>query len=581
MKHTASKFAFAFVLGVICEVGIGNVALAQSAPATKENELITINQVGYLPGSPKRAVVDKGIKDFIIEDSFHKAVFHSSSLSVKYWPFSGDSVRIADFSAVKKPGKYWLVDAAHREIRHPFVVADSVYRGLSCASLRAFYYNRASVEIPESLGGVWHRAMGHPDQKIFVHASAASGDRPEGTVISSPKGWYDAGDYNKYIVNSGITGYTLLLAYQLAPRYYQSLSLHIPESGNKIPDILNELLWNIRWMLTMQDPNDGGVYHKLTNKGFDGFVMPNVATLPRYVVQKSTAASLDFAALMASCSRVFSQFPKQLPGFADSCLQASKAAWKWSMAHPAILYQQPSDISTGKYDDDNLSDEWCWAATELSIATHEKSYLPKVSFTSIKQVVPTWNNVGMLAVYSFALYGKDVDATLAQAAKAKLVDLADKLCQKQASSAFDVSLDYFDWGSNSDVAQQGVAKILANLVTGKRGYLESAAADLDYLLGRNPLGFCYVTGFGQRSPMHIHHRPSGADGVDKPVPGFLVGGPNLVVPTDCSPNPTRSTVFPARSYDDSLCSYSTNEIAINWNAPLAFLVGLLDSKNRN
>src|SRR5690606_16621024 len=155
---------------------------------------------------------------------------------------------------------------------------------------------------------------GHPDSQVLVHASAASDKRPEGTVISSARGWYDAGDYNKYIVNSGITMGTLLSGYEDFPEYWNSISLNIPESKNQVPDLLDEVLWNLRWMLTMQDPHDGGVYHKLTNSKFDSMVMPHEATNIRYVVQKSTGATLDFAAVMAQSARVYKKFEAQFPG---------------------------------------------------------------------------------------------------------------------------------------------------------------------------------------------------------------------------------------------------------------------------
>ena len=99
-------------------------------------------------------------------------------------------------------------------------------------------------------------------------------------------------------------------------------------------------------MLTMQDPNDGGVYHKCTNADFDGMVMPGVTKLPRYVVQKGTAATLDFAAVTAQASRILKHYKKQLPGLADSCLKASKKAWEWAIQNPALVYDQNKNEST-------------------------------------------------------------------------------------------------------------------------------------------------------------------------------------------------------------------------------------------
>ena len=135
--------------------------------------------------------------------------------------------------------------------------------------------------------------------------------RPAGTIISTPYGWYDAGDYNKYIVNSGISTFTLLSAYETYPSYFDTLELNIPESGNGIPDILDEALWNIRWMMTMQDTTDGGVYNKTTEASFSSFVMPAQVTTTRYVAAKGTAATLDFAAIMAMTARIYKNY---LPG---------------------------------------------------------------------------------------------------------------------------------------------------------------------------------------------------------------------------------------------------------------------------
>ena len=134
--------------------------------------------------------------------------------------------------------------------------------------MKGFYFQRVSTPLESKYAGPWARPAGHPDDKVEVHPSATSTQLPAGTIISSPGGWYDAGDYNKYVVNSGITMGTLLSAYEDFPAYFDTLNTNIPESGNRLPDILDEVLVNLRWMLTMQDPGDGGVYHKCTNASF-------------------------------------------------------------------------------------------------------------------------------------------------------------------------------------------------------------------------------------------------------------------------------------------------------------------------
>ena len=183
----------------------------------------------------------------------------------------------------------------------------------------------------------------------------------------------------------------------------------------------------------------------------------------------------------------------------------------------------------------------------------------------------------MLGVISLALTDNPSFAEVKNAAATLLTGYADELKSKSESSPYRVSLDYFAWGSNSDVANQAMLILVALRLTGDDSYLPSIQSDVDYLLGRNATGYCFVTGFGDVSPMNIHHRPSGADGVAEPVPGFLVGGPNISVMNDCFP-PVRRSKFPAASYTDSECSYSTNEICINWNAPLVFVMGAMDAR---
>jgi len=576
MRYLSSIFAFS-LLAVLTTAGCSSAVQKKSRlEAAAATEVILVNQVGYLPDAQKVALIRSEAEEFDVIDAVTgKIVFSAETGEPRYWELSGDTVRAADFSALTAPGTYRLCLMGTEICSGDFRVAADVYTEIAKASVKSYYLNRSGFEIEEKFGSKWARPAGHPDTAVIVHKSAASALRPEGTVISSPGGWYDAGDYNKYIVNSSITNYTLLLFYQLYPEYCRSLSLDIPESGNEIADIVDELLYNLRWYLTMQDPNDGGVYHKLTNKEFFGFDMPHEATAPRYVVQKSTAAALDFAAVTAMAYRVFANDPSEdLKALSAVCLEASGKAMKWAEAHPDILYVQPNDISTGAYGDDNLSDELFWAKTETALSS---GTAPEAGFLAgVQAGTPTWNQSATLGLISLALAEGESFSELREASKALIVSYADQLIAKSEASPYGISLDWFAWGSTSDVANQALLKVIAMKLTGDRKYLPSLQADVNWLLGTNPTGYCFVTGFGTLSPMNIHHRPSGADGVPEPYPGFIVGGPNTVVLTDCPSTVNRST-FPAKSYTDSECSYSTNEIAINWNAPLVFVLGAMDS----
>ncbi|WP_420148689.1 cellulase N-terminal Ig-like domain-containing protein, partial [Spirosoma sp.] len=251
------------------------------------SETIRLNQIGFYPNAPKIAIVVGDVTGpFELTTADQKTVVFKGTLGpARQNSISGKTTHTADFSAFTSAGTY-TVRIPGVGYSYPFEIKPSVHQAAAEASLKGFYYQRVSTDLPATYAGKWNRPAGHPDTRVLIHPSAASDSRPAGTVISSPRGWYDAGDYNKYIVNSGITMGTLLSLYEDFPTYCKSLKTNIPESGNTIPDLLDEALWNLRWMLTMQDPADGGVYHKLTNAGFDGMVMPDKAIKDRYVVQK-------------------------------------------------------------------------------------------------------------------------------------------------------------------------------------------------------------------------------------------------------------------------------------------------------
>lgn len=552
--------------------------LGNSLAAAQQGTVIHVNQLGYLPQAAKWAVVADGPSKQlrVLKAGSTEEVLRVPLGPAAIWAPAQQSVRLADFSALRTPGDYEIrLDGAPGLSR--FSIAADAYEAVNAAAIKAFYFNRAGIELTPKHAGAWARPAGHADTHVLVHASAASAERPEGTVISSPKGWYDAGDYNKYIVNSGITVYTLLAAYEHFPAYFQRQSLNIPESGNGIPDLLNEALWNLDWMLSMQDPLDGGVYAKLTNKGFDGVVMPHQAKAERYVVQKTTAAALNFAAVMATASRVFKAYETQRPGLSAAMLKAAEKAWAWAEANPAVIYKQPPDIHTGGYDDDKLADEFAWAAAELFITTGDARFY-KAFNTASPAVVPAWNSVGALAWVSLAHHRKSLTAVADQQLIAKRIkEQAAQLAAAWAASPWRVSQQAGDinWGSNSGLLNQAMMLIQGYRLSGERSQLDAAQAAFDYVLGRNPLGLSMVTGFGSVSAQHPHHRPSGADAVAAPVPGFLVGGPNpgQQDAKDC-PVPYASKV-PALSYLDHFCSYASNEVAINWNAPLVYVSAAL------
>lgn len=550
--------------------------------ANVESPHIKLNQVGYLVSSRKVAIVPvlataegsaQGNTDRfdIIRVSDDQSVYSGELSPVENWPFSAENVRKANFSTFHHLGEY-RVRVAGIGDSSPFEISDTALNQVHKAALKSYYLNRSGIPIEQRYAGEHARGLGHPDTAVKVHDSAASESRPKGTVLSSPKGWYDAGDYGKYIVNSGISTYTLLSAYEHFSDYYQNLVLDIPESSNRIPDIVDEIKWNLDWMETMQD-TDGGVYHKLTLKRFSAMdVMPADEKGDRYVIGKSVAAALDYAAVMAVASRIMRGFETQFPGLAEKYRQNAVRAYQWAKNNPTALFKNPSDIKTGEYGDSDVSDEFAWAAVELFLATRDRRYFGEFL---AQQVEPTstlsWPRVSTLA-YTSLLNGAEslLSDEMYAEISSKFLAVADQQLSVFKQSAYDVAADAddFEWGSNSNILNNGFLLVQAYRLTGDVGYRDAAFSTLDYVLGKNATGYSFVTGYGDVSPVNIHHRPSAADSTPIPVPGFLVGGPHNGRQDKCH----YSGDQPATNYADTVCSYSTNEIAINWNAPLVYML---------
>lgn len=549
---------------------------------------IRLNQIGFYPNANKEAVVlgDKKKLFYVLSESKRDTIFKGKLSPQRINSISQKTTQIADFSGLRKEGTF-VVYVQNVGFSYPFEIKKQVHREAAIASLKGYYFQRMSTELMEKHAGIYKRPAGHPDNKVMIHASAATKERPEGYIISAPKGWYDAGDYNKYIVNSGISTGTLFLSYENHPDYFKTFEANIPESGNSIPDLLDEALWNLRWMFTMQDPNDGGVYHKLTNPQFDGMnLMPHQATKERYVIQKTITATLDFAAVMAQANRVFKKFEKQFPKLADSCLVAAEKAWAWAEKNPDKLYDQNEmnkkytpQVFTGAYDDKNASDEWVWAATELYITTkNDKYYKSETLYPTYSPNLQTWRDVHRMSYYSLIQHQNNLtDLGKKDLPKLKKVvlDFADDLLNgidKQAyNTVMGKSAKDFMWGSSGHAANQGIALLQAYKLTKDKKYLNGALTNLDYLFGKNAVGYSFLTGFGSKQIMHIHHRPSESDGIEKPVLGLLSGGTNSGRQDRKDGCKGYTTDIADECFLDESCSYSTNEICINWNAPMVYL----------
>jgi endoglucanase len=573
------------VLLAACGTAAGPAGDKASRAAISEG--VKVDQVGYLPARPKLAMVTdaRATGAFSLRRTRDGAEVAGGALGPALAdPDTGDTVRLADFSALSESGSFYL-DVAGLGTSDDFDVAPDVYARAFLLVSRAFYGQRCgtAVDLAPLHPGYSHPAChvaGTRNPDALLHTSAGASGAVDGSG-----GWHDAGDYGKYVVNSGISTGELLWAYEAFPERVAAANLQIPESGNGIPDLLDEARWNLRWMLKMQDA-DGGVWHKLTSERFGSFVMPEADDGgPRYVIgtgaapYKSSCATADFAAVMAIAARVFPPFD---PEFAGTALAAAERAWAWLSRNPSVLFRNCCGVVTGEYGDGNCSDERLWAAAELFRTTggpEYNSYFTS-SFAAFGPVLgngpPSWPDVRSLALFTYALSRQPkADESVRARIRTDAAAAGAALVARTRANPYRISLrptDYV-WGSNGVVANYGVALALVYALQPDPALLDAAAENLHYLLGRNTFALSWVTQLGDRPYRHPHHRPSGADANAEPWPGMLSGGPNryggdpVIDALPATP--------PARRYRDDQGSYASNEMAINWNAPLVFLLASL------
>jgi endoglucanase len=554
-------------------------ALLIISSCSSKKEDIRINQLGYYPKSIKRFTVVNSKSDrFKIKDSEDNIIFEGNLSESEYWEPSAENLQTGYFSELEDTGTYNIY-VEGKGSSHPFKIKEHLYFQALKASMKSFYFLRASTELPVEYAGKFKRPAGHPDTLCYFHPSM---EKEEGSM-SSPKGWYDAGDYNKYVVNAGVTIGTLLLLYELYPDILPDKSLNIPESGNEIPDILDEIKFEIDWLLTMQD-EDGGVFFKITSKSFCGMIMPHEDTLSRFVVGKSTTSTLEFAAITAHFARVYTPFD---PEFAKICLEKAEKAWKWAKKNDNIIYENPPDVRTGTYSNKNMVNDFLYAASELLATTGEKDYLDYILRNPLEPGMfkgASWADyIVDLGIYSLINEASNFPGENKTELKESILKIADDISTDLNSISYPVTIEKFGWGSNSNILNSAVICAMAFHYTKEIKYLNSVVVITDYIFGNNATSYSFVTGFGDKTPMNIHHRPSEADKIAEPIPGYVVGGPNHDRQDSKNKMPwgvIYPDTNPAKCYVDEMASFASNEICINWNAPLVFILGFLEA-NKN
>ncbi|MCQ2417235.1 MAG: glycoside hydrolase family 9 protein [Oscillospiraceae bacterium] len=511
---------------------------------------IVTNQIGYRTNDVKTAVIrgENTPAEFKVVNTETKEIAFSGTASEAVKNTSaGEMNRVADFSSVTTPGKY-MIQAEGLDDSYVFEISDNPYQELVDASVRMLYLQRCGCAVEDDTFG--HKACHTSEATLY-----GTSDK-----IDVSGGWHDAGDYGRYVVPAAKTIADLLYAYDANPGLFTD-SIGIPESGNGVPDVLDEARYELEWMLKMQDA-DGGVHHKVSCKTFPGMlVMPDKETGALIVTPVSSTATADFCASMALAAEFYESFDKT---FAATCKAAAEKSWAYLQEHPEFNFKDPADISTGAYNDKSDKDERYWAACQMYRMSGDEKYLADVSVAMNGIDWATVGGYGNIALTT--MKSDNVNQTALANAKAaieKNAASADKLVQ---ANPYGSPLSDYYWGSNMAIANAGIMLAMTDR-------MDSANEVLNHLLGKNPLGTCYVTGFGTVGSSDPHHRPSLAVGTAQP--GMLVGGvnPNL---EDSAAKAYCKGLAPAKCYIDKNESYSTNEIAIYWNSPLTYLLAVTE-----
>jgi endoglucanase len=569
---------------------------------------IRLNQTGYFPKARKRATIVCASTQPIawsLRNAADEVCLTGRTTVFGFDSASGDFVHIADFSAVSTEGKGYVlsIEKDGKEVAsHPFAIAGDLYHGLKYQALAYFYHNRSgiAIEMPFADSPAYCRPAGHPVDTMRTWPGTGQADY----VLDVSKGWYDAGDHGKYVVNGGISVWTMMNQYERSlyafggkKRAFADGTLKIPENANGIPDILDEARWEMEMLLSMQVPEGkplaGMAHHKGHDAEWTGIPLrPDQDPMTRYLAPVSTAATLNLAAVAAQSSRLWIPFDR---AFSKRCLHAALKAWQAAKENPSILAPTIT-AGGGVYGDNNLDDEFYWAACELFVTTGFQEFRTFIKHSPHFLCMPvdlagggmcgafTWDHVQGLGTVTLALVPNFLNPARVWEARRNIIAAADSFSGIKEHEGYLVPLKRgggYLWGSNSFVVNNCIVSGLAYEFTGRKKYLDDAAEGMDYLLGRNAMDKSYVSGYGERPLKNPHHRfwARQANSKYPSVPaGVLSGGPdsNLEDPFVQAAVPAGTPA--QKCYVDNFQSYSTNEITINWNAPLAWVAAFLDEK---
>ncbi|NEQ42744.1 MAG: glycoside hydrolase family 9 [Leptolyngbya sp. SIOISBB] len=606
-------FASLCVISAIAVVVFGGCGALQSSSLAAPPSIL-VDQFGYRPGDAKVAVIQQASATTEDDPSLYAHLTDTFQIvrvdnpaapvytgQAELWeagkihPQSGDRVAWFDFSTVQTPGEYVIQNTRTGDASAPFAIAEDVYQNVLIAATRMYYYQRSGFDkVPPYADARWadgaaYLGPGQDTEARFV-------DDKENAELERDMrgGWFDAGDTNKYVTFASPPIHQLLDAYTQNPAVWTD-DFNIPESNNGIPDILDEVRYELDWFQRMQD-DDGGVFIKLGTLDYNDARPPSQDRRPRFYAPKCSSSTIDVASTFAHAALVFRDFPELQP-LADTLEQRSLQAWNWFNRHPVQTECDTQEIKAGDADRDPV--------TQLGSAILAAVYLSELQddpqFDNyirehFRETRPFNESLGVLyassVVDGLTIYSQSATAPadIQAAVKTEL----SQLLFEQLPIFFQHSLTLdpyrafmpdpqYHWGSNAVKSRFGNINHVISSSTDNaqksQQYTEQALGYLHYLHGVNPLGIVYLTNMyedgAEYSANEMFHKWFGGGIYDNaqtsssgPAPGYVTGGPNKNYT-----GPAEGVVDqpPMRTYldrnDTELLMWEITEPSIAYQAP--------------
>ena len=591
-------------------------ALLTTAATQAPPALIRIDQAGFETRGPKIGVLPSTQGKplaWTLTDAHGKTVASGQTTPVGPDAASGESVHRIDFGTFQTPGTGYRLRVGS-DASHPFAIADRPFQRVATAAMAFFYQQRSGVPILPAF--VERKDLARPAGHAPDIATCFAGIDQKGAKwpgcsyrIDATGGWYDAGDHGKYVVNGGVSAWTLLDLYERLPALgdanaFADGRLALPERANGKNDLLDEARVEVAFLLSMQIPDgtklavapDAGVPGKTITRfetiNASGLVHTKIAdenwtglpTAPaedrqtRFLYPPSTAATLNMVGVAAQCARIWQTID---PAFATKCLAAARRGWAAALRHPNLLTS--SDFTgSGGYGDPDVRDEFTFAAAQLYATTREPTFLDRLRKDGIFAYLGTdigWGSLRLAGALTLATATGDLPADDRATLRNRITALADGFVAEGKRSGYAIPFGgtNYPWGSSSSILNRAIVLGVAWQINRKPAYRNAVVASLDYIFGRNPLDRSYVAGIGARPMQHPHHRfwAAAADKRYPPPPtGVLSGGPNSAAANE--PGPMKGCA-PQTCWIDDYRAFTVNEVAINWNAPLVWTAAFLNA----